>query len=118
MTRRFDWRSAAVILAFAGLCAACYTLSPMEVNQRLFQESVAQQQHEADDSDLSVDELYEKYMSAMVDRFGMDAVKSVYHNSRDVSVIGDVRLYKINYCKMVMAPIMKKYPLWGRRCPR
>ena len=57
--------------------------------------------------------LYEKYMSAMVDRFGMDAVEEVYHQSRDVSVIGDVRLYKINYCRMVMAELPMTSKLFG-----
>ena len=113
MIRRFDWRSAAAILVLSGVCAACFSLSPMAVNQRLFQESVAEQQQTADDSDMSVDALYEKYMSAMVDRFGMDAVKNVYHNSRDVSVIGDVRLYKINYCKMVMSQLPMTSKLFG-----
>ena len=113
MTRRFDWRSAAVILVLAVLCGGCFRLSPMAVNQRLYQESVAEQQQAADDSDLTVDALYEKYMSAMVDRFGMEAVKNVYHNSRDVSVIGDVRLYKINYCKMVMAQLPLTSRLFG-----
>ena len=113
MTRRFDWRSAAVILVFAALCGVCFSLSPMAVNQRLYQDSVAEQQQAADDSDLTVDELYEKYMSAMVNRFGMEAVKNVYHNSRDVSVIGDVRLYKINYCKMVMAQLPLSSRLFG-----
>lgn len=113
LVRRFDWRPALIILALAALCAGCYKLSPMAVNQRLFQESVAEQQKTADDSDLSLDALYEKYMSAMVDRFGMDAVKDVYHNSRDVSVIGDVRLYKINYCKMVMSHLPFSSKLFG-----
>jgi hypothetical protein len=113
MIRRFDWRSAAAILVLSGVCAACFSLSPMAVNQRLFQESVAEQQQTADDFDMTVDALYEKYMSAMVDRFGMDAVKNVYHNSRDVSVIGDVRLYKINYCKMVMSQLPITSKLFG-----
>ena len=113
ITHRFDWRSAAIIFVIAGLCAGCYRFSPMAVNQRLFQESVAEQQQTADNADLTVDELYEKYMSAMVDRFGIDAVKEIYHNSRDVSVIGDVRLYKINYCKMVMAQLPLSSKLFG-----
>lgn len=113
LVHRFDWRSALIILALAALCVGCYKLSPMAVNQKLFQESVAVQQQTADDSDLTLDALYEKYMSAMVDRFGMDAVKEVYHNSRDVSVIGDVRLYKINYCKMVMSQLPFSSKLFG-----
>ena len=113
MTHRFDWRTAAAVLILAGLCVVGYSKSPMAVNQRLYQESVSEQQQTADDSDLSVDELYQKYMSAMVDRFGIDAVKDVYQNSRDVSVIGDVRLYKINYCKMVMAQLPLTSKLFG-----
>lgn len=113
VTRRFNWRSAAVILVLAVLCGVCYRLSPMAVNHKLYQKSVAEQQQAADDSDLTIDALYEKYMSAMVDRFGMEAVKNVYHNTRDVSVIGDVRLYKINYCKMVMAQLPISSRLFG-----
>lgn len=113
MIRRFDLRSAAAILALAVLCIAFYKLSPMAVNQRLYQESVVEQQQKADESELSIDALYEKYMSAMVDRFGIDAVRNVYHDSRDVSVIGDVRLYKINYCKMVMAQLPFSSRLFG-----
>ena len=113
VTRRFDWRSTAAILVLAVLCGVCYRLSPMAVNHKLYQKSVAEQQQAADDSDLTIDALYEKYMSAMVDRFGMEAVKNVYHNTRDVSVIGDVRLYKINYCKMVMAQLPISSRLFG-----
>lgn len=113
IVHKFDWRSALLILLLSGLCAACYNLSPMAVNQRLFQESVAEQQQTADESDLSVDALYEKYMSAMVDRFGIDAVKDLYHSTRDISVIGDVRLYKINYCKMVMSQLPVSSKLFG-----
>ena len=113
VTRRFDWRSTAAILVLAVLCGVCYRFSPMAVNHKLYQKSVAEQQQAADDSDLTIDALYEKYMSAMVDRFGMEAVKNVYHNTRDVSVIGDVRLYKINYCKMVMAQLPISSRLFG-----
>ena len=113
MTRRFDWKSAVVIMALAAICACSYQLSPMAENQRLFQESLIEQQAAADDPNMTIDELYEKYMSAMVDRFGIDEVKAFYHNSRDISVIGDVRLYKINYCKMVMSQLPESSKLFG-----
>ena len=113
MTHRFDWKSAVIILALAAICACAYQFSPMAENQRLFQESLIEQQEAADDSNMTIDELYEKYMSAMVDRFGIDEVKAFYHNSRDISVIGDVRLYKINYCKMVMSQLPASSKLFG-----
>lgn len=113
MIRRFDWKSAMIILALAGIFAIFYQSSPMAENQRLFQESLTEQQKAADDSNMTIDALYEKYMSAMVDRFGIDEVKAFYHNSRDVSVIGDVRLYKINYCKMVMSRLPASSKLFG-----
>lgn len=113
ITHCFDWRSAAAVLAFACICAVSYPKSPMAMNQKLFADSVAQQQKTADDSALTTDALYEKYMSAMVDRFGVDEVKQVYQNSRDISLIGDVRLYKINYCKMVMRQLPTTSRLFG-----
>lgn len=113
LTRRFEIRAAGIILLLAVLCAAFYPQSPMAINRRLYQESVAEQQQTADDDNLSLETLYEKYMSAMVDRFGMDAVEEVYHQSRDVSVIGNVRLYKINYCRMVMAELPMTSKLFG-----
>ena len=113
LAHRFDWRAAVLILVLALLFGVFYSKSPMTVNRRLYQESVDEQQQTADNSALSTDALYEKYMSAMVDRFGIDAVKEVYHNTRDISVIGDVRLYKINYCKMVMSELPAESKWFG-----
>ena len=115
LTRRFDRRAAAALLLLAAVCAVFYGRSPMAANQRLYAESVAEQQAAADSANETqpLDALYETYLSAMVDRFGMEAVKEVYHESRDIAVIGDVRLYKINYCRMVMQSLPATSRLFG-----
>ncbi len=117
VTHHFQWRAAAAVAAAAAICALCYPLSPMAENRRLFAESVVQQQKAADGDaaaeSVSTDALYEKYVPAIVDRFGLEAAEDAYGYSRDISVIGDVRHYKLNYCRMVMEELPVTSKLFG-----
>lgn len=45
---------------------------------------------------------YKKYLPGPMSRFGLERTAEVYHNSTKASVICDVRLQKLNYCRMIL----------------
>ena len=115
ITRRFDMRSAAVLLFLAMLCAVFFASSPMAVNRRMYSESVVHQQTKVDSEEdpMSLDELYAQYLPNLTDRFGVDAVEEAFDYTRDVSVIGDLRVGKLVFCRLAMSELPFVSRLFG-----
>lgn len=117
LTRRADQRAFAVLLICAALCGVLYHQSPMYHNRQIFAESVTEQQTAADALDNSaenaLDVLYQTYQPVMVNRFGLEQVQRAFGYSDDITVLGDTRLGKIIYCKMVMAELPTTSRLFG-----
>jgi hypothetical protein len=45
---------------------------------------------------------YEKYLPGVTGRFGLERVAELYDCATSVSVLGDARLQKLNYCRMLL----------------
>ena len=86
-------------------------------NRQAYAESVSEQQQSAEDLGASEQEtrdaLYRKYQQVAVERFGLEKVEHAFHNSMDVSVIGDIRLTKLVYCRLLMAELPVTSRLFG-----
>lgn len=117
LTRHRDARILAVILACAVLSGLLYHQSPMYQNRQTFADSVTQQQQTADamrDSGASsLDDLYQTYQPVMVSRFGLEAVEHAFGYTDDISILGDTRLGKILYCRMVLEELPVTSRLFG-----
>lgn len=59
------------------------------------------------------DALYWKYQRVAVERFGLENVEHAFHDSTDISVIGDIRLTKLVYCRLLMAELPITSRLFG-----
>lgn len=117
LTHQADKRAFAMILICAALCGALYHQSPMYQNRQIFSESVVEQQTAADalnDSEEdALDALYRTYQPVMVNRFGLEQVQRAFGYTDDISILGDSRLGKITYCKMIMAQLSVTSRLFG-----
>ena len=101
----------------AGVCGGLYHQSPMYRNRQAYAESVSEQQQSAGELGASEQEtrdaLYRKYQQVAVERFGLEKVEHAFHDSMDVSVIGDIRLTKLVYCRLLMAELPVTSRLFG-----
>lgn len=117
LTRRRNVRALAVVVLCAVLCGGLYHQSPMYHNRQTFAASVSQQQQSVDTPDVSEQEkrdaLYRKYQQVPVERFGLEKVEQAFHGSTDVSVVGDIRLTKLVYCRLLMAELPLSSRLFG-----
>lgn len=117
LTRQWNARALAVVLLCAALCGGLYHQSPMYRNRQAYAESVSEQQQSAGELGASEQEtrdaLYRKYQQVAVDRFGLEKVEHAFHDSMDVSVIGDIRLTKLVYCRLLMAELPVTSRLFG-----
>lgn len=117
LTRQWNARALAVVLLCAALCGGLYHQSPMYRNRQAYAESVSEQQQSAGELGASEQEtrdaLYRKYQQVAVERFGLEKVEHAFHDSMDVSVIGDIRLTKLVYCRLLMAELPVTSRLFG-----
>ena len=117
LTRQWNVRALAVVLLCAALCGGLYHQSPMYRNRQAYAESVSEQQQAAEDLGASEQEtrdaLYWKYQRVAVERFGLENVEHAFHDSTDISVIGDIRLTKLVYCRLLMAELPATSRLFG-----
>ena len=117
LTRQWNVRALAVVLLCAALCGGLYHQSPMYRNRQAYAESVSEQQQAAEDLGASEQEtrdaLYWKYQRVAVERFGLENVERAFHDSTNISVIGDIRLTKLVYCRLLMAELPVTSRLFG-----
>lgn len=117
LTHQWNARALAVVLLCAALCGGLYHQSPMYRNRQAYAESVSEQQQSAGELGASEQEtrdaLYRKYQQVAVERFGLEKVEHAFHDSMDVSVIGDIRLTKLVYCRLLMAELPVTSRLFG-----
>lgn len=118
LSRNWNRRTAAILLAGALVCGAGYGISPMARNQQAQKLVAAQKQQEAEkliaqteqENGTTIEEspkiclmpVYEEYLGAMMDRFGADRVMEAYDYTTDVSDLKDWRRMKITYCSFLM----------------
>ena len=114
ITRGTRKRHLAVIFLCALLCGATFTLSPMKQNQDLVARNAERKQRTCEeltakgiaefglDGTAYLTYVYDEYLGAMVDRFGLEDVAETYHYSTDASDLADVRRMKRTYSEMLL----------------
>lgn len=118
LSRSWNRRTAAILLAGALVCGAGYAVSPMARNQEAQKLVAAQKQQEAEEriaqaeqeNGTTIEEspqiclmpVYEEYVGAMMDRFGAERVMEAYDYTTDVSDLKDWRRMKLTYCGFLM----------------
>lgn len=118
LSRRWDSRTAVVLLAGAVICGAGFFVSPMYRNQAEHQEIVREKQQRADEliaqaeaeygttaeqsPELCLLPVYEEHLGGLVDRFGAQRVMREYDYSRDAERLSGWREMKITYCRLLM----------------
>ena len=115
-------RGAALILALCTVvCLAGYTVSPMSENARLvaqnrvlkmedIQRRIQRDEAAALAAGLSGTQLkearlqsaYEEYLPGVTGRFGISRTAELYEYSENVDVIADMRLQRLNFCKLLL----------------
>lgn len=121
-TKRLPTLPAALVISLCiALAVACVTFSPMYRNSQMvaanavlkqarIDEMVAADTAAAQAEGLTGAELdtaglrsaYEEFLPGPTGRFGLEETARVYNRSTDISVIGDMRLEKLNYCRMIL----------------
>ena len=113
-------RAAGVFLLCAALAVCLYSVSPMakntaavaenlELKQQNIDALVAQDDAAAQSAGLegtqrkaaALQSVYDEYLPGLVGRFGLERVAQWYDYTTDASIISDVRLEKLNYCRML-----------------
>lgn len=118
LSRYWNKKAIAILLAGAVICGAGYMISPMYHNQVAQKLVAAEKQQEADEliaqtatangttveqsPEICLQPLYEEYVGAMMDRFGEARVLEVYSYTTNVSDLKDWRRMKITYCSFLM----------------
>ena len=115
------WKQAAAILLVTVCFAAAFPLSPMHARQQAVAAQTQQNQNAIDTMETrpagmeepsdgegkgpsreTLEKIYSKYQYGAVQRFGLDRVLALYGGTTDASVLGDQRLKKLNFCKLLM----------------
>ena len=119
------WKQAVAILLVTVCFAAAFPLSPMQARRRIEtarnranhsaidtmetqpsgEEQPDGEGHDSAETKPSretLERIYKKYQYGAVRRFGLDRVLALYGGTTDASVLGDQRLKKINFCKLLM----------------
>lgn len=123
LTRNTEKKYIAVLLAVCALCAATIKISPMYLNQHVYEQAMADKQFDAenmmnDNKDLSPEErlrglqfVYHFYNPRMCIRFGTEHLMKSYGDTDIVSEITGTRHQKIVFCKMLLQehPTVSKY---------
>ena len=113
-------RKQALAILLVTLCfAAAFPLSPMQARRQAVAAQTRQNQSAIDTlesrpageaqspegetpSRETLEKIYNKYQYGAVQRFGLDRVLALYGGTTDASILGDQRLKKINFCKLLM----------------
>lgn len=130
ITKTADRRILCAVLVLSVACGALFHQSPMYQNRVAFSQSADIQQEDADetveqtppppveydwlpDAQESIDMLYRQYQPLMINRFGLEPVKTAFGYTDDVSKLGDLRLCKILFCRMAMDELPVTSRLFG-----
>ncbi len=120
--RKLKPAPAAAILICAILCGIGYQISPMNINQNRVDENAVLKQEDitalveqgkeefGQDGYEYLTYAYEEYLGGLTDRFGLERVAEIYEKSESASDIANVRLMKLNYCRL----ILEDYPAVSR----
>ncbi len=113
--RKLKPAQCAVILLCAALCGIGLPISPMKENQARVEANAALKQEEitalvergkeefGEDGPAYLTYAYEEYLGGLVERFGLERVAEIYGSSESASDLADVRLMKLNYCRLILA---------------
>ncbi len=113
------WKQAVAILLVTLCFAAAFPFSPMQARRRIDaarnqanQSAIdtmeaqptgeGQEPAQTEPSRETLERIYNKYQYGAVRRFGLDRVLALYGGTTDASVLGDQRLKKNNFCKLLM----------------
>ena len=114
LTKNISKKYVAVLLAACAICAATVKVSPMYLNQHVYEQAMAGKQADAenminDNKDLTPEErlrglrfVYHFYNPRMCMRFGTERLMESYHNTDTVAEITATRHQKIVFCKLLM----------------
>ena len=128
---RKRWPQALTVFLCAVLFLGLFPISPMNRNQTAIQENAQVKQDRIDaavadaaaQNGLNISELseqpdlrvltaaYRYNLQGMIDRFGIERVAAVYHNSLDVLQICDDRVRKLKFCQLLMEDSAEASPL-------
>ena len=130
-------RAAFVLLLCTVLAAGCYRLSPMYRNTQMVADNLALKQEDIDTmvaSDTaaaaeagmteeerqlaSLRSAYEKYLPGPTQRFGLARTAELYRYSTDAGVIADVRLERLNFCRMLLEDSPRSAVFFGMELGR
>lgn len=129
ISRTWNKRAAAVLLAGAVVCGVSYPVSPMYRNQGARDDVAVEKQLEAnftitqmeDRYHITVEQfpaicllpVYNEYLGGMIERFGVGRVMEAYGYSSNVQDLKDQRRMKILYCKFLMQDMGTAARLFG-----
>ena len=127
---RSRWKQALAILLVTACFAAAFPFSPMQARRRI--EAARNQSNQSAINALEsqhaeerqnpvgeepsrevLERIYNKYQYGAVQRFGLDRVLALYDETTDASILGDQRLKKRNFCKLLMEDSGSMSQLFG-----
>ncbi len=130
-------RAAFVLLLCTALAAGCYRLSPMYRNAQMVADNLVLKQEDIDtmvasdtaaaaEAGLTGEErqlaslrsAYEKYLPGPTQRFGLARTAELYRYSTDAGVIADVRLERLNFCRMLRKDSPRSASFFGMELGR
>lgn len=130
-------RAIFILLLCTILAAGCYRLSPMYQNAQMVADNLVLKQEDIDamvvsdtaaaaEAGLTEEErqlaslrsAYEKYLPGPTQRFGLARTAELYRYSTDAGVIADVRLERLNFCRMLLEDSPQSASFFGMELGR